>query len=430
MLLPLLLACSGGPEPEPTPQVDVTSSVPDDVANLAWPVLAADPAARAELDASGAWMHRFQGDLGAAISASEGVTAGRMHADAAALYRQAALLQANAIVETYSEAQRREGDPAEVRYLLGVAYVIQGDLEAGQAELGLSGDSPVTELAAADTAWAAAASAEGFSLDQAPQLAGLPEVQVGAVPDLPATATYKVRETVGSMHVGLSDPTLTLNAALWHEAAADLAFGAPGVTDALLSPWRLSLESAGEPTWELPLAALYLGPWMSTDDLRLAGDPESYADNRGVYGSVLTACEMGGDTSVECLLDQLGPLESQLVSLQATAAGMEAADHRVFAAPSEAGVLRVAARIARSQDDERTAALLRLNALDRGGEMVDPVFIIHQAAWDTGQRNVLRSQELLFGQLESLPGLLAVRLSLDALNLRVSRDGTTELPKH
>jgi hypothetical protein len=43
---------------------------------------------------------------------------------------------------------------------------------------------------------------------------------------------------------------------------------------------------------------------------------------------------------------------------------------------------------------------------------------------------VLRSQELLFGQLESLPGLLAVRLSLDALNLRVSRDGTTELPKH
>ena len=59
----------------------------------------------------------------------------------------------DAIEQTYKPDQRREGDPQEVDYLLGVAHAVMGDLERAKGLIGQNGDSASTALAAADTSF-------------------------------------------------------------------------------------------------------------------------------------------------------------------------------------------------------------------------------------------------------------------------------------
>jgi hypothetical protein len=111
--------------------------------------------------------------------------------------------------------------------------------------------------------------------------------------------------------------------------------------------------------------------------------------------------------------------------------GSAAADHRLFAQFVLAGTLRAGAEVAESFGDERGAAELRLIARDRSVDAAaDPTFFISIAAWDAGQRNPVRAQELFHGYVDKLPGLQAARVSLDALNLRVSRDAGPAIPVH
>ena len=71
----------------------------------------------------------------------------------------------------------------------------------------------------------------------------------------------------------------------------------------------------------------------------------------------------------------------------------------------------------------RDAGILRINALERSnGPAGDPVFLLSVAAWDAGNRNPLRAQELIHALAKAHPALEAARIPLDALHIRLSRN--------
>ncbi|MCB9766103.1 MAG: hypothetical protein H6739_40380 [Alphaproteobacteria bacterium] len=442
LLLTALIACSGSDSAD----VETPTSrevAPPALVSQSWLVEVAAPEATAALTGQPGWQAVYKADYTGAIEAfgGEGPAAARLHAEAAALYRQALLIQSRAIIQTYKEDQRREGDPAEVVYLLGLARLIDGD-PAGREQIGLSVNSPVEALAAADRAWVARLEAEGgwFVLSDQPALFAMPEVKPGVAPPLAEAPHYLVPETVGDLEAGFSDPTALLHAAIWHEQAARAA-GGDALVDALLAPWRLAPESASrEVPAELPLEALFMGPWSSEADLAFVAEvtgSETPAEvlqkhsTTSPYAHVIAACAPEGALNVDCLLDDSSALARQYEQAMATAAGAEAMDHRVFSDFIRAGVLRAAARTATAMGDERTAGVLLLNARDRCiNAAADPTFFLALAAWDTGKRNSVRAIQLLHSQVDTLPGLQAARVSLDALHLRVSRDAGPSLPMH
>lgn len=420
-------ACSGS-EDASTPEHTGAAVAPELLA-ASWQVQVAQPGRLDDLLQNPAWGQVYERQFGASIPAFADQSA-RGHAEAAAIYRQAAALQANAILATFGPEQRRDTDPAQVAYLVGVALVVQGDLEGARAALGKGGE--VEEVAAADAAWAEAVAGE-FTLAALPPLFELGPVVAGQAPELTLAPHYLLPE--GELLVEVADPTMALSAAVWHEAAARQA-GGEGWVDAWLAPWRLPIEQAST-EGELPLDALFLGPWPTGEDLAfvnaLAVDHEAAMGewpSKSMYASALAACAEDGAVDVDCLLDASVDLGAQLEVAMELAFGSDHVDHRVFASFARSGLLRVGARLCDAQGDERMAAVLRLNARDRGtGAATDPKFLISLAAWDAGKRNALRSTELFHPNRNAVPGLDAVRVSLDTFGLRVGREAGPDIPK-
>jgi hypothetical protein len=124
-------------------------------------------------------------------------------------------------------------------------------------------------------------------------------------------------------------------------------------------------------------------------------------------------------------------LREQVRDAMAKASGGRSPNHRAMAAFIEAGVIRAGMRAADAAGDREAAGLLRIAAKDQSEtDAVEPVFLVSLAAWDAGNRNALRAQEILHAQLKRAPGLDAARYALDALHLRVSRDSGPGMPMH
>ncbi len=433
-LLILALGCSGSQDVSTEPEQAISA----ELIAASWQVEVAAPGKLDELLQNPAWGQIYERQFGASIPAF-GSEVARGHAEAAAIYRQAALLQASAIMATFGPEDRRETDPAQVDYLVGVAAVMQGDLEAAREHLCLPPPESdhVEAVADADAAWCQALAAEDFTLDQAPALFEMSEVVAGTLPDLPTAPHYKLPEPESGLVVEVADPTMAWQVALWHEEAARQA-GGEAWLDAWLAPWRLPLEPVVETeASELPLDALFLGPWATDGDLAFinametdhTAAMETFKGSSG-YAAVLQVCSQEEEVDVDCLLDQSVALGAQLEDAMAEAYGSQHVDHRVFASFARAGLLRAGARLCDARGQERTAVILRLNARDRGaGAATDPKFLISLAAWDAGKRNALRATELFHPNRNAVPGLDAVRVSLDAFGLRVGREFGPDIPK-
>jgi hypothetical protein len=107
----------------------------------------------------------------------------------------------------------------------------------------------------------------------------------------------------------------------------------------------------------------------------------------------------------------------------AAAGGGVQAFHRPFAEIARVAVLRAGMLVADGAGQYRDAGILRINALERSnGPAGDPVFLLSVAAWDAGNRNPLRAQELIHALAKAHPALEAARIPLDALHIRLSRN--------
>ena len=80
----------------------------------------------------------------------------------------------------------------------------------------------------------------------------------------------------------------------------------------------------------------------------------------------------------------------------------------------------------------RDAGILRINSLElsEGPGVFDPLFSVSVAAWDVGNRNPLRAQEILHRLSGEYPALGAARYPLDAMHIRLSRNAAPAIPVH
>ncbi len=445
-LVSLLAACSGGSADVATPApAESQSAVPPELLATTWQVRLAVDSVRAPFEGRDGWIGYFQGarvaPLAAFAAEADGAALARAHAEYAALYRQAALMAAHATVQVYG-ADAQPTDPKETAHLLGVSGALLGD-EAARGKLGTSAASKVAGLAPRDLAWKAWVDAGAVWPPDAPANGspGAPTAPApGQAPNAGTVPHYALPEQGVDTKVEAGDPGTMWALARWHEAAALAA--APdhaGAVRVWIDPWRLPPEpresAAGV---AIPDTFLFMSAMSTPGDALFLADLEKDGSaavaahvSDSPYAAVIARCTKEARVDVDCILDEGAALGQAIETAMEKAAGRQDGFHRPFADFARVGLLRAADRAAWKLDDREGGGRLRINALDRTtGSARDPLFLLSVAAWDAGNRNSVRAEELVHGLLTEVPGLEAARLPLDALHIRLSRNAAPGRPMH
>lgn len=429
------------------------AAVPEALVDQTWQVRMAADAVRAPFEQNPAWASLFmrkhpEALAGFAGTPVEGRGQARVHADYASLYRQAALMGANATRHVYG-TDRQPEDPATVDYMVGVSSALLRDCEAARAAFGkLSADQGPDGLADALAFWTKAVAADdcaaSLTLAAAPSLPGLPTATPGptapTIDGLPHWRFDTGAADGGTIEMGELASLVVL--ADFHEQAALAA--APeaerSLVHALLAPWDLP----GAPARELALPASVDDAWLFGGFAPAAGDLAFLAAVRSdgvsavdshaatsVLAASLAPAVSEGAVDVEAVIDQAAGLRRQLEARMLAVSGSNQGFHRAFADLGEAAVLRAGMFVADAADQYRDAGVLRVNALERAtGPGADPVFFLSTAAWDAGNRSPLRAQDIVHSHLSRFPAIAAARYPLDALHIRLGRNSAPATPLH
>ena len=452
--LALVLGCSGDDPPGPSADVAAAAPAGFDAAVLAaaWPVRLADDAARAPFENNAGWVAVFQREYGVAMEAfaadrGDGRGLARLHVEHAAFYLEAARLAANATRHVYG-TDRQPEDPPSVDYLVGVAQAVLGDCAAAAAALGTPGAQSVATGAEGRAVWSAWASAPGCPapLDDpsAARLIGAPgAVAPGTRPVSAPLPHHSLPLGADGGAISAADPAALLLLARWHEAAARAVVPAEDapLVELLLAPYRLGPAVALAVPAEAPpvdVAWLFASGLLAPADVPFlaAARQQGVAalaawSGRSPLAAALAPAVVDGKLVPDKVIDQSFALGTALEEAMAGGGRGEQGFHRPFADIARVGVLRAGAVVASAAGEERDAGILRINALDRSiGTAADPVFLISLAAWDAGNRNPLRAQELLHGLLSSFPAVEAARPPLDALQIRLARTAAPATAVH
>ena len=452
-----LFAC-GGETIEATATAATTATgalgvLAPDVLGTTWQVRLAVAAQRAPFEGREGWTGWFGGRRLAPLDAfradKDALAQARAHTEFAAAYRQGAVLASHATVQVYG-VDAQGTDPAETSYLVGVSGAFLNEA-VWRAKLGGAVSSKVAAVAAQDKAWTAwaASGAVGPADVPAGSGPGAPGADTpSAVPDAGTLPHYALPERGGPLLVDAGDPGTLWALSRWHEARARAA--APEATaliDALLDPWRVPAEpkSGAAVPETLPDAFLFMSSSTSRGDIAFLADlartgvpAVAVHAKSSPYAAIAQFCTQppaGGGAAVlavDCVLDESAALGRAIEDgMKAANNGVEEVFHRAFADFARVGALRAADRVAVAMGDMDTAGRLRINALDRTvGPTTDPVFLASVAAWDAGNRNSVRAEEIVHGLLPELPGLDAARIPLDALHVRLSRNAAPGRPMH
>jgi len=449
--LALLLACgaedgtpSGAESPAPAAAVATAGPIPAELIGSTWPTRMADDATRAPYEGHAGWTALFTRRTDAALGAFSGgedpAALARVHTTYAAFYQQAALLAANSTWGVYSH-DHQAADPAEVTVLVAAAAGLRGDCDALKEALAVEAPAAVAAQAAA---WKAA-SCPGVEIDPEPFPSDDAERAAGAAPTVGALPHYRFTEqTEDGREVAAADPTSLLLLARWHEKAArDLAPDAGPVIDQLLAPWRITPPSAPAQTQQMSDDWLFAGFLLAPSDaaflsdVRRAEGPDagtaavSAWSERSPLAAAVAPALSDGKVDVDRVLDNAAAVRRQITAEMERVSGGEAGFHRPFADIAGLATLRAGMMVADAADQYRDAGILRLNTLERAtGPLADPVFAISVAAWDAGNRNPLRGQELVHQLLPRFPALEAARYPLDAMHIRLSRNSVDRPPVH
>ncbi len=441
LLLAALLTlpgCSGGGAETQSSAQAPGAAIPEAMVAATWQVRLADAAARAPFEAHAGWGAFFQRSYEQALPAfaadpGDGQALARLHLEHAALYRQAARMSAGALSQVYGPDRQPE-DPPEVDYLLGASLALLGDVEGAKKALAaLPAGSSVSAQAAAWKGWLDA----GATWPPDAALVGFPgqpgEIALGTMPAVGELPHYRFAERAeGGREVKAADPTALYLLSRWHEAAARQAAPAQdAVISQLLAPWRLPGETA--PSAEVQAlsdAWLFLSPLCTPEDAAFLaaaskeGVPAVAAwASRSPLAATVAPAIVDGAVVPDRMLDQAAFLGQQLEAAMQAKGGTAESFHRGFADLARVGALRAAMIVADAAGQTRDAGILRVNALDRSVETAaDPVFFMSIAAWDAGNRNAIRAQELTHGLWSRFPAVEAARLSLDAMSIRLGRN--------
>lgn len=438
-----LIACSGEPA-QTGASASASQAVTGALVERTWQARMADATARAPYEGHPGWGALFQRNHDEALAAfaadpGDGRGLARVHLEQAIVYRQAARLAANATLQVYQTDHQPE-DPAEIAYLVGVSKALLGDAAGAKAALAsLPPGSVVAAQAGAWSGWLGAGAA--WPPDAA--LTGFPgqpgEVTPGQAPSPGELPHYRFKEqSAEGREVSATDPTSLYLLSRWHEAAARKASPADdALITALLALWRLPLEPApADAPTEVPDAWLFASFVLAPEDVGFLAAATTqgvaavtaWQDRSPLAAAVAPAIE-GGQVVPDKMLDQSAWLGSQVEQAMSGRAGQVEAFHRPFAELARVGALRAGMVVADANGQTRDAGILRINALERSMESAaDPVFFSSVAAWDVGNRNPLRAQDLLHGLLSRFPGVEVARYPLDAMHVRLGRNAAPATP--
>lgn len=447
------LACAGDDPATPAGAAAAVAPAGFDAAVLAatWPVRLADDAARAPYESNPGWVAVFQRDYATAMDTfaadrGDGRGLARLHVEHAAFYLEGARLAANATRHVYG-TDRQPEDPPAVDYLVGVAHAVLGDCVAATSAFGGAGAQSVPSGAEGFAVWSAWAAAPGCpsSLDDpsAARLVGAPGAVTPGTRPLSAPLPHHSLALADGGSIGAADPAALLLLARWHEAAARAVVPAEdaALVDLLLAPYRLGPA----PALTIPSEAPPVGDaWLFAAGVLAPADVPFLAAARsqglaavGAWSAksplaaALAPAIVDGKLVPEKVIDQSFALGTAIEEAMAGGGRGEQGFHRPFADIARVGVLRAGSVVASAAGEERDAGILRINALDRSiGTAADPVFLISLAAWDAGNRNPLRAQELLHGLIPSFPAVEAARPPLDALQIRLARTAAPATAVH
>lgn len=450
LALAAILGCGGGGKAAGDVAAPAISPLPAERLTPSWPVRYATSQDLSAVSSDGWTADVVRHDLAASVAAhgpAGGPALMRSHADAAALFRMAALLQANALIQTYG-ATPEDTDPVGVAHLLTVSYSIAGDFGHARewsAKLDAALEDPTASWHAPWKAWLATVPAEGTEgpTPWPPDLGSLPVVTEapapGGWPDVGTLPHYVLAERGTGGHAReMGDPGALVRLALWHEAAARAASPTDAAAlAAWLAPYRLPVEPRDPPAPATD-ALLFGSELLVAEDsafladVRLTGIGaiETWRDRSLI--AELAVRSRGADGRIDPLIaaDQISALrESLLQSASARTEGAVQAHQRTFADIASVGATRALGWVAEIEGNRETGGRLRITAMERSQkETANPAGLLSLAAWDSANRYPVRAQEILHAHLGRFPALECARYGLDVLALRVSRERPGETP--
>lgn len=418
-------------------------AVPVELIDASWPVRLATETDVGPYAAQPGWatlvMKRDYRRAAEQFGSAGGLAAARAHVELATLFRQAALLSAHSLIETYGKTPEPT-DPVGVAHLLAVSHAITGDLEAARtharalesvdSDPTLAWHGPWKSWLAGEAAWPPDLSA--LPLD-------LPQPTPGWLPSLPPPPHYGLPEQGVDTVREMADPGALLALALWHDRAA---WAAAGEAWPLVRSYRVGYQLPPEPVvraeGELPMELLFGSDLLVSADAAFLADLLDSAGpaavdahaGRSLLAALAASSRVDGRLDADRLSESLAWLRDTLVERAvARAGGQVEAHHRQFADIARVGAMRLLALVAEAEGQRELAGLLRLEALERSEKaMACPVGMMALAAWDAGNRYPTRALEILHAQARIYPALEAARYGLDVMALRVSRERSGETP--
>jgi uncharacterized protein (DUF2267 family) len=426
------VGCSGGQTPEASdgPATE-TAAGPTVDASGTWAVGMADETTWTHLQKPG-WITFVSKRELKGSSEQLGMEAARVHAEAAAMFRQAALLSTRAAIQAY-EKTPQPTDPVGAAHLLAVAHSLEGDLDAARAASArLDGVEDVTTPWHAP--WKAWLAGEAV---WPPDLSGLavelPPMEPGNWPVITDSPQYKLPvQGAGDHAQDMGDPGLLVALALWHDGMARKLAGEDADAVALYTArYRFPVEKAPVATATLPESFLY------ASDFLVAGDAAFMADVMGEKGAAAVAAHektsllarlskqarKDGKVDAEKAVDVAVALRADILAKSEAKSGSVKQHHRWFADMAHVGTLRNLALLAEVEGDRETSGKLRILAMEASIDHAsDPAFLMSLAAWDVRNRYPMRAQEFVHRHEKFYPSLEAARFGLDVLALRVSRE--------
>ncbi len=414
---------------------------PDALVDGAWPVAMARRDDFARFGQSPAWIGLImqrQIPMTAPLFVGDSGGLARVHSEMAATWRHAALMSAQATVQTFGVSPD-PGDPAGMSHLLSVSYVLLGNLEAARkASLAVPTDDPTAVWHAPWKTWLAGDAKWPPDLSTLPWT--LPEVAPGTVPELPPMPHLALRERVdGDAKVReMGDIGSMVALVLWHDAAARAA--APDMDPSLavwMAPHVWTIEPAPAAA-SLPMDLQFGGDLPGPDDASFVADVrrsgasviDVWRDRSLLAWIVASSRGEGGKVDVGAVADRVAATRESWVAHAAARAGGEVeAHHRQFADIAAVGALRNLGVVLDALGDHEGSGILRIAALEQSAKATAwPPGMIAQAAWDAGNRYPSRPAELLHAEIRRFPALEAARPAIDALALRVGRERPGETP--
>ncbi|MEC9389603.1 MAG: hypothetical protein VX944_05960 [Myxococcota bacterium] len=442
LMTALLAVGCGGEEPPAAPAATVAVVDPVLAADT-WPARMAHDDQRSRFEQHDGWRQVFDHELSGALAsfAAGGDQRGlaRVHQALADLYASAALLTANATVEAYG-TDAQPSDPAHMAYFVGVSHMIRGDHEEGKALLKVV--DGVDALVMRAQAWMSL-TADDASLSDLEGITGpLGDVQPGTEPPVASLPHFELTErTEKANRLGVNDPTALLARAAWHRAAA--AAAAPetdqGLQGQMARRYAIGASAAQtHPVLAVDDAWLFAGSTLSAADAAFVAEAAASGvesinawSGRSVLAAALSSAVVEGKLDPQLAQDAGFGLAKQLSALMADVGGGVMGFHRPFTQRARIAVLQAGMIAADANDQYRDAGILRLNALERMESIgIDPVFALAVAAWDAGNRNPLRAEEILHQFRASYPALSIAKPALEALHLRRSRNAGPANPVH